>query len=238
MGRTLIVGDVHGCAAELDALLEQLAVGDGDQLVFVGDLVARGPDSRRVLQRVRELGARSVIGNHEERLLSARDARSRGQPGPRLGPAHRRVFDELDEADWALLESLPLSIDLPDHDLRVVHAGVVPGVPFDEQDPWLLTHIRTLDAEGIPSHRFGGTPWGASYVGGPHVVFGHNARLAPQLHPDATGLDTGCVYGGRLTALVLGAGEKPPPVAERADALSSVPARQTYVDYGGKLRAG
>lgn len=238
MGRTLILGDVHGCVAELDALLEQLSVGAGDQVVFVGDLVARGPDSRGVLGRLRELGARSVVGNHEERLLAARDARSRGEPGPRLGPAHRRVLDELREEDWALLDALPLSIDLPAHDVRVVHAGVVPGVPFDEQDPWLLTHIRTIDAEGIPSHRFGGTPWGARYIGGPHVVFGHNAQRTPQLHPQATGLDTGCVYGGRLTAMVLEEGQKPLPVAERAAMLSSVAAERTYVDYGGKLRAG
>ncbi len=238
MGRTLIVGDVHGCAAELDALLERLAVGADDQLVFVGDLVARGPDSRGVLGRVRSLGARAVVGNHEERLLAARDARSRGQPGPRLSPAHRRVLRELDDEDWAQLESLPLSVDLPGHDLRVVHAGIVPGVPLDEQDPWLVTHIRTIDADGIPSHRFGGALWAEHYVGGPHVVFGHNARKEPQLHPDATGIDTGCVYGGRLTALVLEAGQKPPPVAERADVLYSVPALATYVDYGGKLRVG
>ncbi len=238
MGRTLIIGNVHGCAAELDALLARLAVGEADRVVFVGDLLARGPDSRGVLAKVRALGARSVLGNHEERLLAARDARSRGEPGPRMGPAHRRVFDELDDDDWALLESLPLSIELPEHELRVVHAGVVPGVPFEEQDPWLLTHIRTIDAEGIPSNRFGGTLWGADYDGGPHVVFGHNARLTPQLHPHATGIDTGCVYGGRLTAMVLEAGQKPPPIEERASVLVNVPAQHTYVDYGGKLRAG
>lgn len=238
MGRTLIIGDVHGCAAELEALLGELAVTAGDRVVFVGDLVARGPDSRGVLARARALGARSVRGNHEERLLAARDARARGEPGPRLGPAHRRVLEELDDEDWAQLESLPLSLDLPEHDVRVVHAGVVPGVPFEEQDPWLLTHIRTIDAEGIPSNRFGGALWGERYDGGPHVVFGHNARLAPQLHPHATGIDTGCVYGGRLTAMVLEDGQKPPAVDERAAVLFGVSAKRTYVDYGGKLRAG
>lgn len=238
MGRTLIVGDVHGCAAELDALLERLGVTADDRLVFVGDLVARGPDSRGVLRRVRELGARAVVGNHEERLLAARDARTRGEPGPRLGPAHQRVLDELDDEDWALLDSLPLSLDLPEHEMRVVHAGVVPGVPFDEQDPWLLTHIRTIDRDGIPSHRFGGKPWGTRYVGPPHIVFGHNARRTPQLHPHATGIDTGCVYGGALTALVLEPHQKPPAVESRSDVLVGVPARRAYVDYGGKLAAG
>ncbi|HMJ16523.1 MAG TPA: metallophosphoesterase, partial [Polyangiaceae bacterium] len=75
MSRTIVVGDVHGCAAELDMLLEKLGVTGDDQLHFVGDLVARGPNTRAVLRRVRALGARAVMGNHELRLLEARAAR-------------------------------------------------------------------------------------------------------------------------------------------------------------------
>jgi hypothetical protein len=76
------------------------------------------------------------------------------------------------------------------------------------------------------------------YQGPPHIVFGHNARQVPQLHLDATGIDTACVYGGALTALVLPAGTEPPRLADRRDALVSVRARRVYADYGRELPGG
>jgi hypothetical protein len=234
MNRTIVVGDVHGCADELQSLLDLVALGKDDTLAFVGDLVARGPSSRRVLALVRSLGALAVRGNHEERLLGARAAQRIGAPPPKLGRTHQALFEELDDEDWAELEALPLSLELRGGGLRVVHAGVVPGIPFEAQDPYLLTHLRSLGEDGTPSVKWG-TPWGKTYAGPPHVVFGHNARRDPQLHPDATGLDTGCVYGGALTALVLPEGAPIPPPAERGDVLVAVRARSAYSDYGAPL---
>lgn len=234
MAQTIVIGDVHGCRAELEALLDKLGPGRDDTLVFVGDLVARGPDSRGVLKLVRELSARVALGNHEERLLKARAARRAGTPPPKMGKTHQALFMELGDEDWAMLEALPLWLELPEAGLRVVHAGLVPGVPMTEQDPWVLTHVRSLAEDGTPSSKWG-TPWGKSYQGPPHVVFGHNARKHPQLHPHATGLDTACVYGGELTALVLPSGATVPPPSERREALVSVPARDVYHDYGQPL---
>jgi hypothetical protein len=88
--------------------------------------------------------------------------------------------------------------------------------------------MRCLDADGDPIEKRGDALWGIRYPGPPHVVFGHNAMTDPQIHPAATGLDTGCVYGGRLTALVLAEGAPPPPAKDRAAALVSVRARRAY----------
>lgn len=223
MPRTVIVGDIHGCRAELEALLAAVTFGEGDRLVMVGDLVARGPDPCGTIDLLLSVGARAVRGNHEDRVLRWRKRRERP-----LGPAHRAVVDVLRERHWAYLEALPLWLDLPEHRVRVVHAGVIPGVPIERQDPRTLMYVRCLGPSGKPLEERGDALWGARYVGPPHVVFGHNAMSEPQIHPHATGLDTGAVYGNRLTAMVLDEGSEPPPPAHRASVLVSVPSRKAY----------
>jgi hypothetical protein len=228
VGRTLIVGDVHGCSGELETLLEQVGfVESTDRLVLVGDLVARGPDSHGTLALVRRLGALSVRGNHENKLLAWRHTQ---EP---LGTEHARVAQALTDEEWAQLEAMPLWIDLPEHEVRVVHAGVLPDVAPEDAPADALLKMRTLDARGRWSDEPDAGPlWGRHYAGPPHVVFGHNARPDPQVHPWATGLDTGCVYGGRLTGVLLDEGEPMPRGDQVRGLLRSVQAMRKY--YGGK----
>jgi len=238
-GRTIVIGDVHGCADELEDLFDEVALTDRDDLCFVGDLVVRGPEPARVLRLVAEHGGRAVRGNHEHRLLRwhalHRDEDARASDLTALdrrvieSKMLRRTATEIDEAGWQLLASLPLWRDAHDGALRVLHAGLVPGVPIEDQAERTLLYVRGIDAEGKPTERRDqGTLWGALYEGPPHVVFGHNAHREPQLHEWATGIDTGCVYGGALTALVLDSGAAIPPLRDRRDALVSVPARRIY----------
>lgn len=228
MGLTIIVGDVHGCAAELEEALEQLHFAEGrDRLVFVGDLVVRGPDSVGVLAIARRLEASIVRGNHEDKLLAWR---RHARP---LGAEHERVARVLSDEDWQMLAQMPLWLDLPDHGIRLVHAGVVPGVAIEQTPPEALLRMRTIDGHDRWSDEPDAGPlWGSLYQGAPHVVFGHNARAEPQLHDWATGIDTGCVYGGRLTCVVLAEGEPMPHGRAARDVLRSVRARRSY--YPGK----
>lgn len=234
MTRTIVVGDVHGCARELGDLLERIDISDGERLLLVGDVVVRGPDPVGVLHMLRSLDGRAVRGNHERRLLRWRELHEGKKP---RDEADRRIYESkplartakaLDDGDWAYLEAMPLWIDEPAHELRVVHAGLDPSLPIEEQSERVLLYCRTLDERGRPSEeRDTGVPWGARYQGPPHVVFGHNALHEPQLHRWATGIDTGCVYGGRLTALVLDENE-PVPAAPTLRKLVSVPAHEAY----------
>lgn len=232
--RTVVVGDVHGCRIELDALLDRIAFTSGDRLVFVGDLVARGPDSLGVLDIVRRTGAIVVRGNHEQKLLDWRAARTAWMHGkaaakPPMGRIHRELARSLRPVDWSLLETAPFFLELPEHGLRVVHAGVLPDVAFEKQSEETLTRIRTVRTGSRKRGKGKHVLWGTVYQGPPQIVFGHNAAPGLQLHAWATGLDTGCVYGGRLTAMVLAAGQRvPKTISARRELLVSEPARRMW----------
>jgi hypothetical protein len=217
--RTVIVGDVHGCLDELLALVERCGDPLGTRYVMVGDLVAKGPDSRGVVAWARASNVEVVLGNHDAAVLRAHHADAD------LPKAHHvAIAKTLGADDWTWLEARPLWVavdgDAPASHL-VVHGGLVPGVPLAAQERKYLLNLRSITADGQPTRKIDGTPWAALWRGPPHVVFGHDAVRGLQRHRWATGLDTGCVYGGALTALVLPTGE-----------LVSIPARRAYAPIG------
>jgi diadenosine tetraphosphatase ApaH/serine/threonine PP2A family protein phosphatase len=215
--RTLIIGDVHGCLDELLALLGRCGRAPDDRVVLVGDLVAKGPDSAGVVQWARESRADAVLGNHDAHVLRAR----RGESDVRA--KHLAIAETLGGADIAWLEALPLWLRLDRTATEtvqthvVVHGGLIPGVAMERQEREHLLNLRSITADGRPSKKVEGTPWAALWPGPEHVVFGHDAVRGLQRHPFATGLDSGCVYGRELTALVLPGGD-----------LVSVPAARAY----------
>lgn len=214
--RTVIVGDVHGCLDELREIAAQCGTPGDVRYVLVGDLCAKGPDSRGVVAWAREHGVDAVLGNHDAAVLRALDPEA--APAPKSG--HAQVARSLRPEEAAWLKALPLWLAVdgtgPASHL-VVHGGVVPGVPLEAQERKLLLNLRSITADGAPTKTLDGTPWAALWKGPPHVVFGHDAVRGLQRYDWATGLDTGCVYGGALSALVLPEGR-----------LVSVPARRAY----------
>jgi hypothetical protein len=209
MQRTIIVGDVHGCAQELELLLNKCGYSKADRVVLAGDLVAKGPDSHGVVRLARENGFLAVLGNHDAFALAHLD-----DIGRQTGPHNRRAYlRSLRPSDWDYLGALPLFLRLgpassggPDY--LVVHAGVVPNVPIEDQKREHLLSLRSIADSGEPTSRLLlHCPWAAKWRGPEHVVFGHDAVRGLQQYPLATGLDTGCVYGRQLTALILPEGK-------------------------------
>jgi hypothetical protein len=203
VSRTFVVGDVHGCYDELVALVELVGLGESDRLVCVGDLVAKGKKSREVLELfMSDARFSSVLGNHDRAVLEYwKGLREKKE----LKGAQRKVAKKLkDERERfaAYLETLPPYIDLGSH--VVVHAGLRPGVALAEQSLDDLTELRTL---GPDRESRKGTPWYEVYAGERVALFGHWPAPEPRRGPRAIGLDTGCVYGFKLTAYVVETGE-------------------------------
>ncbi len=211
-GRTIVVGDIHGCYDELRELLDKAALGSQDRVVSVGDLVVKGEKNREVLDLFMEDERFSaVLGNHDRALLR----HWRGE-GVALKESQERARAELAAADEArysaYIQSLPLTIDLGSH--LVVHAGLRPGVALAAQSVEDLTELRTLGEDRTDRE---GVPWYERYEGPQTVLFGHWPAPEPRRGPRALGLDTGCVYGFQLTAYVI-----------ETDEFLSVQARRAY----------
>jgi serine/threonine protein phosphatase 1 len=171
-----VVGDVHGCLRELETLVDRIDPAADDLFVFVGDLVRKGPDSKGVVDLVRESeNMLTVRGNNEEKLL-------RGT----------KELPELTHDDLAWLRSLPVAISF--EDALVVHGGVDPRKPLAEHDVDDLLETRSL------SSGYERPFWWERHDGPRTVFFGHTPLDSPVLREHAVGLDTGCVYGGSLTA--------------------------------------
>jgi hypothetical protein len=204
MQRTIIVGDVHGCADELRLLLGRCGYTKGDRVVLAGDLVAKGPDSQGVVQFARENGLLAVLGNHDAYALGHRhDGQKHSHE------ARRSYIGTLQPEDWDYLQKLPLYLRLGspkpgEPDYLVVHAGLVPGVPLDKQKREHQLSLRSIADTGEPTSRLlWHYPWAARWQGPEKLVFGHDAVRGLQNWPLAIGIDSGCVYGRLLTALIL-----------------------------------
>jgi len=219
--RRIFIGDIQGCCAELQRLLDAVAYDPAqDELHPVGDLVNRGPDSLGTLRLLKSLGAKGVLGNHDVHLLRVaaglRTARKQDTLDELLAAPDR---DEL----LAWLREIPFVRKWDD--VWLVHAALHPawGDPENELhglDPLAPDARIDFATRARYSGPTGETPrsdwppppapyapwfehWFASRVGDHRtVVYGHWARMNLVLRPRLRGLDSGCVWGGKLSAWI------------------------------------
>lgn len=230
MSRDIIIGDVHGCVDELTSLLDKVNPIRGDRVFFLGDLVDRGPDSMGVIRMVQSVladypGSEAVVGNHEIKWLRSILARDVSQ----------------DVVDW--LRARPLFVR-PHHRLFLCHGGVPPAFAEDvpdlrAEDAHALPHgkrgkalsrlayVRRVDPrtrrESVSGRDENTVPWAVLYDGSlGFVVYGHQPALLPTRFPHALGIDTGCCFGGMLTAAIAEDG--------RVEEIVSVHARSSYAE--------
>lgn len=217
--RIYAIGDIHGCLEELDRLLDAI---DSDlnrrparaHLIFLGDLVDRGPNSSGVIERLKSGGlpgerASFLMGNHEEVLLDCYggDVRKCGdwlqygglQTLESYGLSRADIFERAADLPTAIREVIPQEHigfiqSFQDHlqlgDYLFVHAGIRPGIPLEGQSPGDLRWIRRGFLHSSSDH-------------GAVVVHGHSIVDEIDVRPNRIAVDTGCYLNGKLSALVL-----------------------------------
>ena len=207
MSFTFAIGDIHGCYDALKQMLEAIeALWPGGRIVFLGDYVDRGPDSKGVVARVMAGPTKpgwewiALKGNHEAMMVTA--VRYGRHVSGWLENGGVETIDSYDgqiaEAilDW--MDRLPAI--LVDRHRIFVHAGVDETEPLDDQGEQTLLWSRPI--EGYSGHY-----WGR------HLCHGHTpAAENPVTIGNRTNIDSGCVFGGRLTAAVFDDGRPGRPV--------------------------
>ena len=198
--QTLVIGDIHGCYDELQALLDKAGLTEGDAIVSVGDCVDRGPETPAVLEFFQKTpNAFLVMGNHERKHVRA------GKHEVKLAQSQkisRIQFGETYPDALAFMNTLPLYLDLSD--ALVVHGYFEPGLPLLQQRSTVLCgtmggdkHLRTTYDR----------PWYELYDSEKPLLVGHHNYLGtdqPFVYRDRVfGLDTDCVTGKALTGLLL-----------------------------------
>ncbi|MDR2845421.1 MAG: polynucleotide kinase-phosphatase, partial [Puniceicoccales bacterium] len=220
-----IIGDIHGCYDELTALLRELGYApapapgaadawahpEGRKLVFLGDLVDRGPDSpavlRLVIDTVRATGALCIPGNHDVKFMrKIRGKNVRVAHGLDASLAQFEADEPLHpgsaKAAADFIDRLVSHYVLDDGRLVVAHAGMkesMQGRASGAVREFALYGETTgeTDEYGLPV-RYN---WAAEYRGRATVVYGHTPVPEPEWLNNTLNIDTGCVFGGRLTAL-------------------------------------
>ena len=223
----IVVGDVHGCLEELRQLLYQCDYDrQYDRVIFVGDLVDRGPDPRGVVNLVQDMKLEGVKGNHEEKLIRWRKHEAKKKLNPKHKnpmqkphPDRQVQWESFTDEEIAYLDSLPDYLMINEQWV-VVHAGLRPALPLNKQHPnelQRMRYVRLSDGGMAPlseelkpeTHSY----WTDLWKGPQSVVFGHHVFdsgpvLTKTEVPGSSsvytiGVDTGCCFGMSLTAVIL-----------------------------------
>ena len=245
--RLIIIGDIHGCIDELNELISKINLKPSDSIYFIGDLIDRGPDSVAVVKKCYELSlnydVKLILGNHEEKFLRYLQhlENKTGMENQMSGTSEFPILIEglsLEEINF--LKNAYYSFVLKEDQITMLHGGISNQVKFPfpktyqygEDNPKefkgldLITKVRYLSPEGkfvgLNEESKVDTYWAEVYNGAyGHIYFGHQPFIQelPQNFARATGLDTGCVFGGWLSAVIIENGKK---------SFISVKAKETY----------
>lgn len=214
--KTVLISDSHGCIDELNDLFIKIDYKNSN-IIMLGDLLDRGPDSVGVVKRCRELGIRSVLGNHDHKFIKWYNSR-----GSRSDVYDKKdYYDQFNEDDINYIFQMQPYIELPQFNTVIVHAGIKPGIAISKQSKTDLMYLRYTDVDrnqislkkiskagGIENA--GAKFWTEFGPFDHNIIYGHQVHSLENIRIDSFdngtacyGIDTGCCFGGRLTAFIV-----------------------------------
>lgn len=228
-----IIGDVHGCFVELCDLIEEVNKKGPREILFVGDFLDKGPDPHLVIKLLYDKKYKFVLGNHEEKHLRYEQREREGKKNfmlpaqkPKEYPdfhRHRELLNSLSFDWYEFLRTKPYYLYVDD--FLVIHAGLERDKKPEEIHYKTLCRVRNLDQKtgkmvGLDQISDDTPLWTECYFGVRPVIFGHIPFKEPYSKNNTYGIDTGCCYGNKLTAILF-------PERE----FVSVPAKNKYAEY-------
>lgn len=219
-----IIGDIHGCLEELLELLEVLGYQnkgsqwvhpDNRKLVFIGDLMDRGPSSLKVIELVYQLVtkdklAKYIPGNHCDKLYRYFLGNNvKIQHGLETTVEEYQALNKKEQVAITnkmirLYEQAPLYLEIPEVNAVIAHAGIKESL-IGRNDKKVKTFVLYGDITGekLPDGRPVRRDWAKHYTGDRWIVYGHTPVLEPRFVNKTVNIDTGCVFGNKLTAFRL-----------------------------------
>jgi len=207
--RHIIYGDIHGCLDSLNTLRNKIAPSSSDYEIAVGDFITRGPKSIDTLRYLKDNGISSVKGNHEDKIVRYIEHSLNKYSNPIiLNEDEKNIVDSMSSEDIDFLMSLPSFKKL--NKVTIVHAGLMNQSNLEDlskDEVKKLMRLRYISPEGkfIPygEENENSIFWADIYDGNQgFVVYGHQNFDDVRVNENSLGIDTGCIYGNKLTAVI------------------------------------
>jgi len=209
MSKLIVYGDIHGCYDEFISLRNKVNPNKNDIEVCVGDVITKGKDSIKVLRYLQKNNIRSVLGNHEDKFIRFLEHQQNNNKNPIiLDDDEQNIVDNLNENDMQYLKKMPLFLRF--ENITVLHGGLqnhhVLNVLTKKEKSKIL-RMRYLDKNGnflsYDKENEDSIFWADIYNGNQgFIVYGHHWFNEVKRNKNSIGVDTGCVYGNKLSAAI------------------------------------
>lgn len=209
MNKLIIYGDIHGCYDEFISLRNQINPQKDDMEVCVGDIITKGKDSIKTLDFVIQNNIKSVLGNHEDKITRYLNHQKSNKQNPiQLDNDEQNIIDNLSSKHIEFLQKLPLFIRFGN--ITILHGGVQNYMDLEnlsKKEIQKILRMRYLDQNGnylsLGQENENSIFWADIYNGNQgFIVYGHQWFKEFRKNNFALGIDTGCVYGNKLSAVI------------------------------------